>query len=119
MSHSDSLRDVPNVNSKEFEDYLEKYGLDKNMKNLFDTKTKVNTTSNKNPDISEESQTNTPDTPIGEKIIDTIENWFMKNPGPGFLIIMCGSAFICYKLTASLLAQGTYKGLMKFYKHIY
>jgi len=110
MSHSDSLAD-----SKEFEEYLEKYKLDKKLKNIFDTKNESNTAQNqnKNPDISEESQTNTSDTPIGEKIINTIDKWLAKNPGPTLAIVFGGSAFICYKMTIGILSQAVFKGNLK------
>ena len=111
MGHSNSLKDVPNVNSKEFKKFLEDNGF---SKVLFDEDC-----TNKFEDTLSDSldDNSTPNQPkkesIGKTLFEFIENWCMKNPGPSLAIILGGSAFICYKMTVGILSQAVFKGNLK------
>ena len=113
MSHSDSLKNVPNVNSKEFEKFLEDNGFNKNVFNedFINNLEAIDELSNSLKDNP------TPDQPknesIGKILFKIVDNWCMKNPGPSLAIILGGSAFICYKLTVGILSQAIFKGNLK------
>ena len=110
MDHSNNLKDVPNVDSKEFEKFLEDNGFDKKIFNDFTNKSEdaLNNSIKDDP---------TPDQPkkesIGKILFKIVDNWCTKNPGPSMAIVLGGSAFICYKMTIGILSQAVFKGNLK------
>lgn len=129
MGHSSSLKDVPNVNSKEFEKFLEDNGFDKKsvMSRMTYNEAFNEDFTNKLEDVLNNSLKDDPipDQPkkesIGKVLFKIVDNWCMKNPGPSLAIILGGSAFICYKMTVAILSQAVFKGNLKtnryFVKH--
>lgn len=136
MGHSDSLKDVPNVDSKEFEKFLKDNGFDKKLfTEDFTNKLEdaLNNSLKEVPekesigkivvDIKEEPKPEQPKKEsIGKTIFNIVDNWCMKNPRPALIIFLGGSAFICYKLTVGILSQAVFKGNLKtsryFDKHV-
>ena len=111
MGHSNSLKDVPNVNSKEFKKFLEDNGFDKNLFNEdFTNKLEdaLNNSLNDDPVTDQPKKES-----IGKILFKVVDNWCMKNPGPSLAIILGGSAFICYKMTVGILSQAVFKGNLK------
>ena len=129
MGHSSSLKDVPNVNSKEFEKFLGDNGFDKKsvMSRMTYNEAFNEDFTNKLEDVLNNSLKDDPipDQPkkesIGKVLFKIVDNWCMKNPGPSLAIILGGSAFICYKMTVAILSQAVFKGNLKtnryFVKH--
>ena len=122
MGHSDSLKDVPNINSNEFEKFLadndkgsetflENNGIDpKIFKKDFTNKHEdgLNNPSENNSTINQPKKES-----IVKIIFKMIDNWCMENPGPSLTIFLGGSAFICYKMTVGIISQGVFKGNLK------
>lgn len=111
MDYSNNLKDVPNVNSKEFEKFLKDNGFDKKIFNEDFTNKLEDTLNNSlNDDPA-------PDQPkkesIGKILFKIVDNWCMKKPGPSLAIILGGSVFICYKMTVGILSQAVFKGNLK------
>ena len=107
MSHSKNLINVPDVNSQEFKEFLEKNGFDqiKNLNNDCMCSIKfsdVHDDNNENDDISEKS--------------DDLK----KDVAKGALIF-CGIMLLGYAFTVSTIARGVFKGNLKtqryFMKH--
>lgn len=111
MSHSSSLKDVPDVNSKEFEKFLEDNGFGKDLFNEDYTNKFEDAVSNSLNDDHTPNQPKKEST--GMSLFNFVENWCMKNPGPSLAIILGGSAFICYKMTVGILSQAVFKGNLK------
>ena len=111
MGHSESLKDVPNINSKEFEKFLEDNNFDKMVFN-------VDFTNKHEDDLNNPSENNsTTNQPkkasIVKIIFKIVDNWCMENPGPSLAIFLGGSAFICYKMTVGIISQAVFKGNIK------
>ena len=132
MGHSDSLKDVPNINSKEFEKFLttdEEKTFKKLLEyNAIDPRIFNKYFLNKNEDAlnnppENDSTINQPKKASIVKILfKIIDNWCMENPGPSLAIFLGGSAFICYKMTVGIISQAVFKGNIKtsryFDKHV-
>lgn len=109
MSHSENLINVPDVNSQEFKEFLEKNGFDpiKNLNNDFQCPIKfsdVHDDDNGNNDISENN-----------------ENDDLKKHVTKGALIFCGIMLLGYAFTVSTIARGVFKGNLKtqryFMKH--
>lgn len=106
MGHSDSLKNVPNVDSKEFENFLKDNGFDKKFFNEDFT--------SKPGDINNSLNDNTaPDQPKKESIGKIIDNWCTNNQKLFAAIILGGSLFFYYKMTIGIISQGVFKGNLK------
>lgn len=117
MGHSSSLKDVPNINSKEFEKFLEDNGFDK--KSVMSRMTYTEDFTNNLDDVLNNSTKDDPipDQPkkesIGKILFGIVSDWCMKNPGPSLAIFLGGSTLICYKITVAILSQAVFKGNIK------
>ena len=107
MSHSDSLKNVPYVDSKEFEKFLEDNGFDKK---IFNEVTTNKLGGNPNDSLKNDPK---PDQSKKEFISKIVNNWCIKNPGPSLAIVLGGSAFICYKIIVGIISQAVFKGNLK------
>lgn len=122
MGHSDSLKNFPYADSKEFEKFLtdEEKAVKKFLEyNAIDSRIFNKYFLNKNEDASNNHSENTSDMnqpkkeSIAKIIFKIVDNWCMNNPGPSLAIILGGSAFIFYKMTISALSQAIFKGNLK------
>ena len=103
MSHSENLINVPDVNSQEFKEFLEKNGFDpiKNLNNDWQcpiTFSDVHDDNNENNDISEKSDD-------------------LKKHVANGALIFCGIMLLGYAFTVSTIARGVFKGNLKTQKY--
>ncbi len=108
MSHSDSLKNVPTVDSKEFENFLKNNGFYETISPdnaINDAESKTN------EDVQQE------DTSISMKIFNKVSKWCDKNPEKSMLIFFGGATIIICKISVALLSQAIFKGNVKTAKY--
>jgi len=111
MSHSNSLKDVPNVNSKEFEKFLKDNGFDKlafNKDYILTVEKPMN--SRKEEEVTVDQ---TESESIGNRLFKIVDDWGANNPGISLIAIFGLSTFICYKITIGVISQAVFKGNIK------
>lgn len=111
MSHTDSLKNVPDINSKEFENFLKENGFKTdyvtNTKNTFAVH--ENTPNNSSPEVTMKNEGKSFDKWLFEKV----NNWCKNNPIQTIAILSGGMAFLSYKMAVRTISQGVFKGNLK------
>lgn len=112
MDHYKNLEDVPDINSKEFEKFLEDNGFDKKLFNedlsTYKLDDALHHSLNYNPEPNQPEKES-----IGKTLFKIVDNWCSKNSGPSMAIVLGGSVFICYKMIVGILSQAVFKGNLK------
>lgn len=103
MSYSNNLKDVPNVNSEEFEKFLKDNHFDKLVSDNDKKDFEVFAKSGK---------------PIGKILLDTIDRFITKHPVSSAGIIISGTTYIGCSIFVRLISQGVFKGNLKTIKYI-
>lgn len=103
MSYSNNLKDVPNVNSEEFEKFLKDNNFDKLVSDNDKKDFEVFAKNGK---------------PIGNILLDMIDKFITKHPVASAGIIASGATYISCSIFVRLIAQGVFKGNLKTIKYI-
>lgn len=121
MGHSNSLKDVPNVNSKEFEKFLKDNGFSNSFTKYATANDKLavnkdyilNVEKPMNSHKEEVTVDQTESESIGNRLFKIVDNWSANNPGISLIAILGLSTFICYKITIGVISQAVFKGNIK------
>lgn len=109
MNHSKSLENVPDVTSKEFEDFLKDHNF--KYKTLEFNKKQDSADEPNDSDNHENDQTES--VSVGSVMYHMLDNWITKNPDLSLALFIGGSLFIAYKMSVGMLSQGIFKGNLK------
>ena len=115
-----SLENVPDVNSEEFAEFLEKNGFEGKFLNNCNKITNEEKFLNNCNKITNEQKDRIS---LKEKfnvknIIKKIDQWSMNHPGTSLVIFFGGSGLICYKILQAFVAGAVFKGNVKTLRYI-
>lgn len=111
-----SLENVPDVNSEEFTEFLEKNGFEEKFLNDYnDIKKRIADTLE---DGQKKDHVSLKEKFSAKNIIEKIDTWSMNHPGTSLIIFFGGSGLICYKILQAFVAGAIFKGNLKTLKYI-